>query len=82
MTDPTQYTFNFKDVTEALIRKQGIKEGVWLLSFQLKFEAGVFGHTEDQARPGALLQIDFIQLITPHPDQPLPPWAVDASKLD
>jgi hypothetical protein len=81
MAEPTQYTFALKEVAECLIRAQGIKDGVWLLSFELGFGAGVFGQTEAQARPGALVQIDSVQLVKPKPNEPIPPWAVDASNL-
>jgi hypothetical protein len=82
MAEPTQYSFDLKEVAECLLRKQGIKEGQWVLTFQLVFGAGIFGQAEEDARPGGLMQVNNVMLERPAKGQPLPPWTVDASKLD
>ena len=35
MAEPTQFTFDLKEVTEALVRKQELKEGKWTISFEM-----------------------------------------------
>jgi hypothetical protein len=35
MAEATQYVFSHKELTEILIRHQGLHEGVWTVSFQL-----------------------------------------------
>lgn len=39
MAEATQYLFDYKEVLEELIRKQGIHEGRWRLIFELGFVA-------------------------------------------
>jgi hypothetical protein len=81
MAEPTQYSFDLREVTETLIRAQGIKSGLWVLSFELNLGVGIFGQKSDEIFPGAVMQISGIQLNKPKPDQPVPPWAVDAAML-
>jgi hypothetical protein len=81
MAEPTQYSFDLREVTEALIRKQGLKEGKWLVSFEFNLGAGVLGQSQDEARPGAFARVVRLQLTQPAPHDPELPWVVDAAEL-
>ena len=82
MAEPTQYSFDLREVTEALIRKQGLKEGKWMASFELNLGAGVFGQAGGDARPGGFIQINRVQLTKPNPPDAALPWVVDAAQLE
>lgn len=82
MAEATQFTFELREITEALIRKQGLKEGKWAVSFEMNLGVGVFGGpTPNEALPGALIQVARAQLIRPRPNDPHLAWTVDAEEL-
>jgi hypothetical protein len=35
MAEPTQYIFAHKELAELLVKKQGLREGMWTLAFQV-----------------------------------------------
>lgn len=39
MADVVQYAFNFKEVAEALVKKQGLHEGIWGIAVKFGFGA-------------------------------------------
>ncbi|CAN2535471.1 hypothetical+protein [Methylocapsa aurea] len=82
MAEPTQFTFDLKEVTEALVRKQGLKEGKWTISFEMTLIAGAFGSNPKDVRPGAMMQISSVKLIRGGPDDHPLPWTVDAKDLE
>ena len=63
MATPTQYTFDLKQATVALIKEQGLHEGLWTLGFEIVVGAGSFGPTPAEAKPSAFMQINKLQLI-------------------
>jgi hypothetical protein len=63
MAETTQYTFDLKEATVALIKEQGIHEGLWILGFEIALGAGQFGPTPAEAKPGAFMQINKLQLL-------------------
>lgn len=81
MAETTQYAFNLSEVTESLVKKQGIQSGLWDIAIEFGLTAGLMGPTPEVALPTALLQVSKILLVR-HPDeQPLNPTTFDASKL-
>jgi hypothetical protein len=66
MAETTQYTFDLKEATVALIKEQGIHEGLWILGFEIALGAGQFGPTPAEAKPGAFMQINKLQLLPPN----------------
>lgn len=62
MAEPTQYAFDFKEVTTALIKAQGLHEGLWALNFEFTLTAGNLGPSPSEAKPGALLLINKLQI--------------------
>jgi hypothetical protein len=79
MAQPTQYTFDLKEATAALIKQQGLHEGLWMLSFEMVLGTGQFGPTPAEAKPGAFMQINKLQLLRQSPGTPDVEKAVDAA---
>lgn len=63
MAEVSQYTFNLKDVAEALVKKQGIHDGLWALSVDFMFAAGLAGPVPSEIRPAAIAQIASVSLV-------------------
>jgi hypothetical protein len=78
MAEPTQYTFDLREATEALIKQQGLHDGQWVLAFEINFTAGTFGPAVAESKPGAMMQIMSLQLIR-YTSSVADPRAVDAA---
>lgn len=62
------YSFNHKEVAEALIKKQNIHEGIWGLIVEFNFTAANAGPTPDAVLPSAIVgvkQIGIAKLDSP-----------------
>jgi hypothetical protein len=51
MADIQSYSFNFKEVAEALVKHQGLHEGIWQLAFEFAFGATNAGPNVNDLRP-------------------------------
>jgi hypothetical protein len=81
MADPTQFTFSLAEATEALIKKQGIREGKWMLALEFTVNVGIMGTNPTDGRPGAMVLTNAIQLLKA-PETGVPSaLIVDAAKL-
>ena len=64
MAEVTQYTFSYKEVIEALIKQQGIHEGIW--SIRVEFGMGAINvNTEEGSKditPAAIIAVKSIGL--------------------
>jgi len=78
MAEPTQYTFDLKEVAAALIKQQGLHEGVWMVAFEFNLGAGMISTAPGEMRPGALIQVNKIQLTRQGDLSSIPHLAVDA----
>ncbi|HUI12563.1 MAG TPA: hypothetical protein VL048_03725 [Xanthobacteraceae bacterium] len=81
MAEPTQFTFAWKEVAEALIKKADIHEGLWLVSVDFNFTAGVMGPNPGDARPGAAMLIPSLSLVKASAEAPAH-LTVDAAKAN
>jgi hypothetical protein len=63
MAVATQYSFNWQELTELLIKHQGIHEGEWMASVEFTLNAGVMGQNPADSRPGMMTLINGIQLV-------------------
>jgi hypothetical protein len=82
VAEPTQFSFDLKEVTAVLIKAQGVHEGTWSVALEFVFTAGVFGVAPTESKPGALFQVNKFQLVR-HPEgSEAPPFAVDAGKVN
>jgi hypothetical protein len=62
MAEPTNFLFDYKEVAEALIRKQGIHEGLWHIAIEFAFAAQNI-RTPDGFAPAAIIPVQKIGLI-------------------
>jgi hypothetical protein len=62
MAEAQQYTFDYKEVAEALIKKQGIHEGLWGIYVEFGLGAGMvpFGPSKDMIAPAAIIPVQKI----------------------
>jgi hypothetical protein len=79
MAEASQITFSFKEVAEALVKKQGIHEGIWSLSVNFGLQATNMGPSEGDLKPAAILAILFIGLQRMDKETNL---TVDAAKVN
>jgi hypothetical protein len=82
MAETSQYQFNLSEVIEALIKQQGIHSGLWTLSFEIGFSAGLFGPTQADVRPGSAMLIQRAYLARVGTPPPPPHLVVDAAKVN
>jgi hypothetical protein len=81
MAEPTQFTFDLKEVATALVKQQGLHEGLWMVAFEVGLVAGIIGPTPATSGPAALVQFNKVQLM--RLDQPLHPHlTVDAAEVN
>jgi hypothetical protein len=62
MADPTQYTFSLLEATEALIKKQGIHEGKWVLAVEFGINIAMMGTGPADVKPGVMIVTNNLQL--------------------
>jgi hypothetical protein len=82
MAEPTQFSFDLKELTTALIKQQGLHEGAWLAGFDFGFGAGMIGSTPDEARPAAFVQLLKVNLVKQTLPPPHPHLTVDAAEVN
>ena len=57
MAEIGQLSFTYKEVVEALLKKQGIHEGIWGLWVRFGIRAANVGEAETDIRPSAIIPI-------------------------
>lgn len=73
------YNFSFKEVAEALIKQQGLHEGIWTIAVQFGIGAANMGPTEEQLQPTAIVPVIKIGLAKGDKEGNL---SVDAAKVN
>lgn len=79
MAEPTQYVFSHHEVVAALLKKQGIHEGIWSLIINFGFGAANVGPSEDQVNPTAMIPVMGVGIQRADASGPL---SVDASVVN
>jgi hypothetical protein len=79
MAEASQIMFQYKEVVEALIKKQGLHEGIWALSVNFGMQATNVGVSESDVKPSAIVAILSIGLQKTDKDNAL---SVDAAKVN
>jgi len=85
MAEPVQFAFDLREATTALLKHQGIHEGLWMVGFEFAFAAGIIGGQAGELKPGAIVQIIKVQLVkqTEQPEgSPLTPLIVNAAEVN
>ena len=57
MPETSQVTFTFKEVVTALLKEQGIHDGIWGLVVNFGLSANNLGASEGDLRPAAVIPI-------------------------
>lgn len=78
MSEPSQYTFKWKEVAELLVKKAGLKSGLWQISVQFGFGALNAGSNDEDLKPSAIVGV--IGLALSKADKPTG-LSVDAALL-
>ena len=55
MAEPSQFTFSLVEATEALIKKQGLHEGKWVLAIEFAVNIAMLGTGPTDVKPGAMI---------------------------
>jgi len=79
MAEPSQIMFSYKEVAEALIKKQGLNEGLWMLSVNFGMQATNIGANDTDLKPSAVVAILGIGLNRTDKETGL---TVDAAKVN
>ena len=82
MADATQFTFDLREVTTALIKQQGLHEGNWMAAFEFTLGAGLIGPTPAEAWPSALVQAKTVLLVRQTVPLSHPHLTVDAAEVN
>ncbi len=62
MAEPTQVVFSHKEVVEALVKQQGIHDGIWGLFIKFGIKGVNVGQSESDIAPAAVVPILAIGL--------------------
>lgn len=57
MPETSQYIFSFKEIVTALVKAQGLHEGIWGLFVNFGLNAQNIGPNENELRPAAMIPI-------------------------
>jgi len=79
MAEVGRYTFSHKEVVEALIKLQGLHEGLWMLYVEFGLGAANVGPAEDQITPAAIIPVVKLGLQKGEKENAL---TVDAAKVN
>lgn len=79
MAETGQYIFSYKEVVEALLKKQDIHEGVWQLFVKFNLGAANIGQTETEVTPAAIVSVAQLGLLKADKETSI---AVDAAKIN
>jgi hypothetical protein len=82
MAEPTQFSFSMVEATEALIKKQGIHEGKWMIGVEFVVNIGLLGTAPNEARPGAMILANSLQLVKASETGAPPNLIVDAAEVN
>ena len=60
MAELSQYVFSHAEVTEALVKKLDLHEGLWQVTIEFKLAAALMGSSAEDAMPTALVGVSKI----------------------
>ena len=79
MAEIKQYTFTYQEVVEALIKKQGLHEGIWAITFELAVAGATVQGPGGELTPAAVIPIAKVGLQKVDATSPI---AVDAAVVN
>jgi hypothetical protein len=63
MPEPNQYTFDYRELAEALVKQAGLHEGRWQVVMTFGLGAANMGPTEAHVVPGAAVAVTSVGLL-------------------
>ena len=79
MADISKISFSYKEVAEALVKKQDLHEGIWALDLNFGLTATNIGPNENDLKPAAILAVLTVGLSRVDKETNL---TVDAAKVN
>jgi len=79
MAEVDRYLFSHKEVVTALIKEQGIHEGIWGLFIEFGLGAANMGPSEDQLYPTAIVPVQKVGVMR---GEKLSALTVDAAEVN
>lgn len=79
MAEVNQYIFSYKELVEALIKKQGLHDGIWRIYVEFGIAGANAGPSEEQILPTAIVPINKIGLARVPKEDVL---SVDAARVN
>jgi len=79
MAEVQQYMFSYKEIAQALVKQQGLHEGLWCVSVTFGINATNFGPNDNDLKPTAIIPIMQFGLQRQEKESNL---TVDASKVN
>ena len=79
MAESGQYIFSYKEVVEALLKKQDIHDGIWQLFVKFNLGAANIGPSETEVLPSAIVSITQLGLLKAERETSI---GVDAAKVN
>lgn len=79
MAEISQFTFDLREVIQALIVKQNLHEGIWTIGVEFGMGAGNVGVSQEEVFPSAFVQVKKLGLIRAPEEGAL---ALDAAKIN
>ena len=79
MAEVARYTFSHKEVVEALIKKQDLHEGLWMLYVEFGLGAANTGPNDAELMPAAIVPVKTLGLQRGQQENNL---TVDAAKVN
>jgi hypothetical protein len=79
MADVQTISFDYKEVAEALVKKQGLREGIWQLAFEFGFAAMLAGPNQMELKPTVIIPLSKVVLTKVEKENNL---TVDAAKIN
>jgi hypothetical protein len=80
MSNAIQYQFDLSELAEMLLKKQGIKEGLWSLGAQFSLAAANAGPDPSKVMPSMIVSLDKLRLS--RTEDASAPLTFDAAKLN
>jgi hypothetical protein len=57
MAESSQLVFSYKEIAEALVKKQGLHEGIWGVFVKFGMQATNMGPTDNDLRPAVVIPL-------------------------
>lgn len=79
MSQPTQFAFSHAEVVEALLKKEGIHEGIWRLTVRFGLKGANMGPSDDNLLPTAIIPVTELGIVR---DPKATNLSVDAAQVN